>query len=145
MLDVRFYIQKGASDVEYLDKRATQYSMDILNDTYHVQLEDKAGKVHEVYVSAYTNEFQKVFEISDEPSKNIFETEKDKPKEESKIEQAPEEESKTQITISQVSLSLINKKTEVLTVVLQNLVTILRQKQSEMIYFVNLDRLQIDN
>ena len=57
----------------------------------------------------------------------------------------PEEESKLQLEISRVSLSLINKKIEVLTVVLDNLSAIIRQKQSEVIYFVNLDRLQIDN
>ena len=39
-------------------------------------------KEYNFYVSAYTDQNQKVFEISDEPSKNIFETEKDRRKRE---------------------------------------------------------------
>ena len=35
---------------------------------------------HKIYISVYTDEFQKVFEVSDQPSTHIFETEKDKKK-----------------------------------------------------------------
>ena len=41
------------------------YSLDILNRTNELSLIDLDMNEHKVYVSVYTDEFQKVFEISD--------------------------------------------------------------------------------
>lgn len=54
----------------------------MLNKTEKVSFVDSNMKEYNFYVSAYTDQNQKVFEISDEPSKNIFETEKDRRKRE---------------------------------------------------------------
>ena len=94
-----------------------------------------------------------MFEISDEPSKNIFETEKAKTDdeelkegEESKtVSQTSDDHNDTQLEISKINVSLIKENMEVITVVLDNLTAIIREKKSEIIYCVNLDRLQIDN
>ena len=55
-----------------------EYSLDILNKTEKVGFVDSQMNEYDLYISSYTDQNSKVFEISDEPSKNIFETEKDK-------------------------------------------------------------------
>ena len=138
------------------------YSLDILNRTKEVKLVSADGNQRTIYVSAYTDERQKVFEVSDQPSEHIFETEKDKqrnaatPREEVKSHRGEEvkgveedseveEQSKLTLLVTQVSLSLINKQTEVLTFVLDHWVAAICQKEQECIYEATLNRLQIDN
>ena len=148
MLKARFFIQKSAIDMEWISE-AKDFSIDILNSQIEVLLQDKARNVYKVYISVYTNEFQKVLEISDEPSKNIFETEKAKTDdeelkegEESKtVSQTSDDHNDTQLEISRINVSLIKENMEVITVVLDNLTAIIREKKSEIIYCVNLDRL----
>ena len=41
------------------------YSLDILNRTNEVVLIDMEMNEHKIYISVYTDEFQKVFEVSD--------------------------------------------------------------------------------
>lgn len=195
LLNVQFYIKTPSNKSEVLvpmkaqDPRrpsTLEYSLDKLNHTTELKLCDSEMNSYTIYVSTYTNEFQKVFEVSDEPSKHIFQTEKDKQKEknannefeelkvnndieiqssfalstvENEEEQSllhggqqtsagskqPEEEIKIRLEISQINVSLINKKTEVLTMVFNNWISMLSQKKQEMIYEATLDRMQIDN
>lgn len=49
-----------------------------MNRTTELVLMNKQKQKKTVYVSVYTDEFSKVLEISDFPSTNIFETEKDR-------------------------------------------------------------------
>ena len=86
LCNTQFFVRNG-TDVEVLvPKKAqdpkrptiTEYSLDILNRTEKVSFVDSNLNEYILYVSAYTDQNQKVFEVSDEPSKNIFETERDK-------------------------------------------------------------------
>ena len=107
-----------------------------------------------VYVSVYTDQFSKVFEISDVPSVHIFEAMKDRKKRQNdQIEElkwnesvdisssvalttldgdddaVQEEMSKTRLDIRQINISLINQKQrEVLTVVLDRWVSMIGQR-----------------
>ena len=87
-----------------------------------------------------------MLEISDVPSKHIFKIQKREAAEEVK-EREPKEENVMQLEVKQVCLSLIRRRTEVLTFVLDNFAmeTIYRKANSESIFYANLDRLQIDN
>lgn len=113
-----------------------------------------------VYVSVYTDQNSKVFEISDEPSTHIFETDKDKKKyneiEELKYndevsimssvvlstveengeedKEASEEENRTRLDICQVNVSLIKQQTEIMTLVFDKYVSIISQKKQEWIF-----------
>lgn len=113
-----------------------------------------------VYVSVYTDQHSKVFEISDEPSTHIFETDKDKKKyneiEELKYndevsimssvalstveengeedKEASEEENRTRLDICQVNVSLIKQQTEIMTLVFDKYVSIISQKKQEWIF-----------
>ena len=69
MLNTKFFV----GEQEYISE-ATEYSLDILNREFRLNLKDSQGNNYEVYVTAYTNQFQKVLEISDEPSKHKFKT-----------------------------------------------------------------------
>lgn len=91
MLNVQFFVKQSGNEdssevlvpVKAQDQKrpeTLEYSLDVLNRTAEVGLCNSEMEKRTVYVSTYTNEFQKVFEISDEPSKHIFETEKDKNK-----------------------------------------------------------------
>jgi hypothetical protein len=120
-----------------------------------------------VYVSVYTDQFSKVFEVSDSPSAHIFETEKDRIKgENGELEElkwnesvdmnssvalstldgdkdigAAEEVSKTRLDIRQINVSLINNQIEVLTLVLDQWVSMIGQKKGEWIYEATLSRM----
>ena len=77
-----------------------------------------------------------MFEVSDLPSTHTFETEKDKQQilEEIKEEEnedgtlvvkSKEKETKIEFDIAQISISLINKNVEVLTFVMDNLISVI--------------------
>jgi len=86
LIDTQFFIRNGTETEVLIPKKAQdkkkptqlQYSLDILNKTEKVGFVDSHMNEYTLYVSAYTDQHSKVFEISDEPSKNIFETEKDR-------------------------------------------------------------------
>ena len=155
-----------------------EYSLDILNRTQEVNLvgEEMRGSSRKIYISVYTDQYQKVFEISDEPSKHIFETERDKQNkakagasqlEELKYDDdvslsssvalttvdegdeetkdggpgGADEEFRTKLEIRQVNISLINRTTEVLTLVLDTWVSMIGQKKDEWIYEATLNRI----
>ena len=58
MLNARFYVQKSATemDIEYISE-TSEYSMDILNRSYVVNLKDSQQQEYEVHIAVYTNEF----------------------------------------------------------------------------------------
>ena len=59
------------------EEKKLLFSLDTLNTTQKVGL--KAGGLERyVYISIYTDEHQKIFEVSDWPSKNIFITERER-------------------------------------------------------------------
>ena len=59
------------------EEKKLLFSLDTLNTTQKVGL--KAGGLERyVYISVYTDEHQKIFEVSDWPSKNIFITERER-------------------------------------------------------------------
>ena len=182
LLNVQFYVRDGSSTEVLVPKKVQdrrrptniEYSLDILNRTEKVGLVDSNFNEYTVYISAYTDQNQKVFEISDEPSKNIFETEKDKKKREgieendkfldvtlnssvdlSRLEEEKEEdvvehviedeESRTQIELRQVNISLIKVGSELLTLVLDRCSAVVSTTKQEFIYEATLGRLQIDN
>ena len=86
LLNVQFFVRDGESSDVLIPKVAQdprrptnlEYSLDILNKTEKVGFVDSQMNEYDLYISSYTDQNSKVFEISDEPSKNIFETEKDK-------------------------------------------------------------------
>ena len=72
----------------------------MLNKTEKVGFVDSNMNEYIFYVSAYTDQNQKVFEISDEPSKNIFETDKDRRKREKSERQELEEQKLEDVSLS---------------------------------------------
>lgn len=147
--------------------QSLQYSLDILNRTEKVTLvdpESDTGETYDVWVSAYTDQHSKVFEISDFPSIHIFETDRDKQlgDEENKLgdislqssmatsrsmiangsnSKAELSENTTVIEIRQVNISLINKQCEVLTFVLDYWQQQVRTTDNEIILEASLNRL----
>lgn len=77
---MQFFTRDGGSSQVLVPKKAQdpkrpqtlEFSLDILNRTQKIGFCDAEMNELIVYVSVYTNEFSKVFEISDEPSKHIF-------------------------------------------------------------------------
>lgn len=127
--------------------------------------ESDTGETYDVFVSAYTDQHSKVFEISDFPSMHIFETDRDKNlgEEENKLgdislqssmamshrsmvgnganSKAELQENTTVIEIRQVNISLINKQCEVLTFVLDYWQQQVRTTDNEIILEASLNRL----
>ena len=76
LLNTQFFLKDGNDSVVLVPKKPqdvrrpknSEYSMDILNRQYRVELLDPNRQVIVIYISVYTTEFGKVFEISDEPS-----------------------------------------------------------------------------
>ena len=62
---------------EQLKQERICFSLDTLNTTQRLELIGD-GESFEVYISVYTNEHSKVIEFSFSPSKNIFETKREK-------------------------------------------------------------------
>jgi len=83
MLDCQFFLSNG---MELVPKKAQdskrptnfEYSLDVLNKTNIVGMVDTDLNEYVLYISAYTDQNSKVFEISEIKSENTFETKKDK-------------------------------------------------------------------
>lgn len=97
LLNFEFFVGDGKNKETLVPKKAQdpkrptalEYSLDVLNKSKKVGFVDSSMNEYTLYISAYTDQYSKVFEISDSPSLNIFETEKDK-----KLRKKRKEESK---------------------------------------------------
>ena len=127
------------------NRDSLEFSLDTLNETSYIELWSGNDQIRRgVYVSVYVNEKSKVIEFTEEPSKHIFETGKDKRKvnlEESKDindtmtismidenEDVNIEQTHVMMEIPSITLSFINSGSEVFTSTLIKLQAFILQK-----------------